>query len=145
MARKKTPWWNKAVQNKMILIVLAMMIVVPFIATPLDGKHLGTAALVCESFGIALLVSLMWRKRPDLSRESIVSFLSTGANIPALLFLIIVGVSLAYSPHFTYSVQEALRLGTGVLIYFVVAYQFRRSEHISKAVDVLIYVAIGVS
>ncbi len=52
---------------------------------------------------------------------------------------------MAYSPHFKYSVQEALRLGTGVLVYFVVAYQFRRSEHISKVVDLLVYIAIGVS
>lgn len=145
MARAKLSWWNKALQNKMILIVLTMMVVVPFIATPLDVRNSGMAALVCEGFGIALLVSLMWKKKSDLSKESVIAFFRTGANTPALLFLGVIAVSLARSPHFQYSVQEALRLASGVLVYFVVAYQFRRSEHITKAVDLLVYIAIGVS
>ncbi len=145
MARSRANWWSKALQNKMILVVLLMMIVVPFIATPLDAQRTGLAALICEGFGVILLVSLMWRKKPDLSKESLVTFLKTGANTPALLFLGFVAVSLANSAHFNYSVQEALRVSTGVLVYFVVANQFRRSEHISKAVDLLVIVSVGAS
>ncbi len=51
MARLKTSWWSKALQNKMILIVLAMMVVIPFIATPIDRQSTGMAALACEGFG----------------------------------------------------------------------------------------------
>jgi len=42
-----------------------------------------------------------------------------------------------------YSIQETLKIGAGVLLYFVVAYQFRRSEYLSKLVDTLLFVAIA--
>ena len=145
MANQKTSRLSQALQDKIVLVVLAMMIVVPFVAAPLDGISAGAAALICESFGIALLVIVMWRRKPQITSESLASFLKTAGNVPALVFLGIVGVSLARSAHFSFSVQEALRLATGILIYFVVAYQFRRSEHITKVVDLLVVIALGVS
>jgi putative inorganic carbon (HCO3(-)) transporter len=145
MPRSKGNWWSTAVQDNAILIVLAMMVVVPFIATPLDSRSTGSAAFVCEMFGIALLVSLMWKRRPQITMETVGTFLKTGANVPALIYLVLIGVSLARSPHFYFSAQEALRLGTGILVYFVVAYQFRRSEHITKLVDLIVLIAIGAS
>ncbi len=145
MARPKAGWWSNAIQNKMIIMVLAMMVVVPFIATPLDARNTGLAALVVESFGVMLLVTLLWRKKPALTQENVLGFLKTGANLPVLLYMAWVCISLKQSPHFWYSVQEVLRIASGVNVYFVVAYQFRRSEHITKSVDLLVYLGIGVS
>lgn len=49
------------------------------------------------------------------------------------------------SPYKGYSIQETLKIGSGVLLYFVAAYQFKRSEHLSKLVDTLLFVAIAAS
>ena len=145
MARNKVGWWSNAVQNKLIIMVLAMMIVVPFIATPLDARNTGLAALTVESFGVMLLVTLLWRKKPSFNAQDVTGFIKTGANLPVLLYMLWVLVSLTQSPHFWYSVQEVLRIASGVMVYFVVAYQFRRSEHITKCVDLRVYLGIGVS
>jgi O-antigen ligase len=145
MARNKAGWWSNAIQNKLIIMVLAMMIVVPFIATPLDARNTGLAALTVESFGVMLLVTLLWRKKPSFKSEDVAGFLKTGANLPVLLYMMWVLVSLTQSPHFWYSVQEVMRIASGVIVYFVVAYQFRRSEHITKCVELLVYLGIGVS
>jgi len=127
-------------QNRLIALVLAMIVIVPLVATPADASMHGVAALAFEGFAIVLLATLLWRSRLTVSRHNVSAFLRTGANLPVLLFLAWAVLSCALSPLKGYSVQETLRLGAGILLYFVVAYQFRRSEHLSKLVDVLLFV-----
>lgn len=138
-------WWAQALQNRLIALVLAMIVVVPLVATPVDGSLTGFAALTFEGFGILLLATLLWRTRWDLRKERVLAFLRTGANLPVLLFLGLAILSCLLSPYKAQSAQEVLRIGAGVLLYFVVAYQFRRSEHLSKLVDTLIFVTVGAS
>lgn len=141
----RTSWWAQALQNKLIALVLAMVAIVPLLAAPADGWESGSAALVVEAFAIVLLATLLWRIRWNASRASVTEFLKTGANTPVLIFLAIAVVSCLFSSHKSYSIQETMRIGAGVLLYFVAAYQFRRSEHLTKLVDVLVFVAIAVS
>jgi hypothetical protein len=125
------------------MLVLAMVIIVPFVATPADNGSRGMAALAFEGMSILLLGFLLWKARWKNSKEDIVNFFKTSANLPVLLFLGLSIVSAMFSPHKAYSIQEVLRLGAGVLVYFTVAYHFRRSEQLMKLVDVLMFVAIG--
>ncbi|HLK57775.1 MAG TPA: O-antigen ligase family protein [Chthonomonadaceae bacterium] len=145
MRQASTTWWTKAVQNRMIALIMAMVVIVPFLASPATAYNSsrGAAALVIEVFGLALLVTLVWRARYQITSSDVVTFLKTGANTPVLLFLLLVCASAIFSPQRGFSLQEALRIGCGALVYFVVAYQFRRSEHITRLVDILTWVAIG--
>src|SRR5258708_7100611 len=135
--------WILAVQSRLIALVLAMIVVVPLVATPLDSPMRGLAALSVEGFALLLLFTLLWRPNWNLRRESLTTFLKSGPNLPILLFLGWVILSCALSPVKGYSIQEALRIGAGVLLYFVAAYHFKRSEHLAKLVDTIILLTIA--
>ncbi len=143
MARSDSSSWTQVLQNRVIMLVLAMVIIVPFVATPADNGSRGLAALAFEGMSILLLGFLLWKARWKNTREDVIAFFKTGANLPVLLFLALSMLSCLFSPHRSYSIQEILRLGAGVLLYFTVAYHFRRSEQLMKLVDVLMFVAIG--
>jgi putative inorganic carbon (HCO3(-)) transporter len=143
MARSESSGWVQVLQNRVIMLVLAMVIIVPFVATPADNGQRGLVAGVFEGMSILLLGFLLWKARWKNSKDDIVNFFKTSANLPVLLFLGLAIVSALFSSHRDYSIQEVMRLGAGVLLYFTVAYHFRRSEQLMKLVDVLMFVAIG--
>ena len=140
---KPQTWWQQSVHNKLIALILAMVVLVPLVATPADHSIRGAAALAFEGFGITLLAMLLWRSEGNVSVAKVKTFLTTGANLPILLFLGLAALSCALSPHKAYSEQELLRVGTGIVLYFVVANQFRRSDMLAKLVDALMFVTIG--
>jgi putative inorganic carbon (hco3(-)) transporter len=140
--RKSYLWLEQVFENRIVALVLAMIVIVPLIATPADSSLRGIAAFAFEFLGLLLLAALLWRGRLDLTREKVTTFLRTGANLPILLFLGIVALSTALSSHRDVSAQELLRIGVGVLLYFVAATQFRRIHHLAKLVDTLLYLAI---
>jgi putative inorganic carbon (HCO3(-)) transporter len=100
------------------------------------------AAFALEALGLLLLAVMLWRNQWNLTRQSVTSFLRTGANLPILMFFGLVTLSCAMSPHRAQSEQELLRTGVGVLLYFVVSSQFRRAHHLAKMMDTLLYLAI---
>jgi O-antigen ligase len=140
--RKSYLWLEQVFENRLVALVLAATVIVPLVATPADSSLRGIAAFAFEFLGLLLLAALLWRGRLNLSRENVSTFLRTGANLPILLFLGIVTVSTGLSTHREISAQELLRIGVGVLLYFVVAYQFRRVHHLAKLIDTLLYLAI---
>lgn len=136
-------WWAQTVHNKLIALILAMVVIVPLIATPADSRFRGVAALGFEGLGIVLLATLLWRADWTLTKSGLRQFLTAGANLPILLFMGLSALSCALSPHRQYSEQELLRVGTGILLYFAVAAHFRRSEQLARLVDALVFVTIG--
>jgi putative inorganic carbon (HCO3(-)) transporter len=138
-------WWAQVFQNRLVALVLAMAVFIPLVATPADSSLHGVAALAFEGFAIVLLTILLWRVRWDLRRERVLSFLRTGPNLPVLLFFCLAVISCLLSPLKVFSAQETLRIGAGILLYFVVAYHFRRSEHLYRLVDTLLFVTIVAS
>ena len=139
---RSTSWWDQAVQNRLVGLVLAMVVIVPLVATPASSSVRGAAALMYEGMGIVLLGALLWRAQWNVTKPDMLTFLKTGANLPILLFMGLAGVSCIFAPFKQYAEQELLRLGAGALLYFAVAYQFRRSEYLTKLVDVLLFVAL---
>jgi len=140
--RKSYLWLEQVLENRLVALVLATAVIVPLVATPADSSLRGLAAFAFEFLGLLLLAALLWRGRLNLSRQNVNTFLRTGANLPILLFLGVVILSTILSTHRDVSAQELLRTGVGVLLYFVVAYQFRRVHHLAKLVDTLLYLAI---
>ncbi len=145
MSGTKLSGWSNVLQETVVALVLAMMVVVLFIATPLDVRSYGTVAIVSEAFAAVLILAVIFRRNLDFKRESVAKFFKTGANVPILIFAAVIGVSLASSTHFLFSVQEVLRIGTGMVVYFVMVYQFRRSEQITKVVDLIVVIAMVTS
>lgn len=143
MSNPSNSWWAQAVQNRLVAMVLAMVVIVTLVASPVNGSVHGIAALAFEALAILLFATLLWRTRWNFDRKKIGEFLRTGPNLPVLLFLGVVVASCLMSPVKLFSAQEALRVAAGVLLYFVVAYQFRRSEHLSKLFDTLLFVGIA--
>ena len=139
---RSTSWWDQAVQNRLVAVVLAMVVIVPLIATPASSGVHNAAALMYEGMGIVLLGALLWRAQWNITKPDVMTFVKTGANLPILLFMALAGLSCIFAPFKQYAEQELLRLGAGVLLYFAVAYQFRRSEYLTKLVDVLLFVAL---
>lgn len=145
MSNPSNSWWAQAVQNRLVAMVLAMVVIVTLLASPVNSSVNGIAAIAFEALAILLFATLIWRARWNFDRQKIGAFLRTGPNLPVLLFLGAVVVSCLMSPVKLFSAQEALRVAAGVLLYFVVAYQFRRSEHLSKLFDTLLFVGIAAS
>lgn len=138
-------WWAEATQNRMIAVVLAMILAVPLLASPLDLNWSGTAAITLQGFALVLATMLLWRAKWDLRPDSIKRFLGTSSNLPVLLFTGLMVLSCAFSAHKAYSIQEVLRTGSGVLLYFVVAYQFRQSKHLSLLANTLLGLSAAVA
>jgi len=138
-------WWAQVLHNRLIAMVLAMVVIVPLIAVPADSHLIGISAITFEGFALLLAVTLLWRARWDFSKDKIVSFLRTGANLPVLLLMGLTVALCAASPHKAFGIQGTLQLAAGVLLYFVVGYQFRQSKHLSMLVDTLLFLAIAVS
>lgn len=146
-ASSSRPWWAELTQNRIVALVLAMIVAVPLLAAPADLKQTGIAAITLEAFALVLMTALLWRANWDLSAENVRRFFKTSANLPIVLLLGAITISCALSPAKLFSIQELLRTGSGILLYFVVAYQFRQSKHLSLMVGTLLalsaIVAIG--
>jgi len=131
-------WLSDATQNRLIAVVLAMLVAVPLLASPADRSMTGAASLTMSLFALVLMTMLVWRARFDFSAKSMRQFLSTGANTPVLLLVGLIGVLCFFSPLQVFSVQQLLSVGSGVLLYFVVGYQFRQSKHLSILSSVIL-------
>ncbi len=138
-------WWAEATQNRMIAVVLAMILAVPLLATPLDLDWSGTAAITLQGFALVLATMLLWRAKWDVRPDSVKRFLGTSSNLPILLFAGLIALSCAFSVHKGYSIQELLRTGSGVLLYFVIAYQFRQSKHLSLLANTILGLSAAVA
>lgn len=146
-ASSSRPWWAELTQNRIVALVLAMIVAVPLLAAPADLNQTGIAAITLEAFAIVLMTALLWRANWDLSGENVRRFFKTSANLPVVLLLGAIALSCVFSSAKLFSIQELLRTGSGILLYFVVAYQFRQSKHLSLLVGTLLalsaIVAIG--
>jgi len=138
-------WWTQAMHNRLIALVLAMIVIVPLVASPAGHVFRAAPALALEGFALFLATALLWRARWDISREWVISFLRTSANLPVLLLMVLAIVSCAMAPHKAFAVQGTLQLAAGVLLYFVVAYQFRQSKHLFMMADTLLFLAAAVA
>lgn len=132
-------------QNRVVAVVLAMVAIVPLVAAPLNASIIGSSAYAFQALGIALFAMALWKARFDWSAARAGSFLKTGANLPILAFAGVLAAGYLLSPSKEFSGQELLRVGAGIALYFAIAYNFRRSEHFSKLVDVILAVGIVAS
>jgi O-antigen ligase len=142
-SRSNKSWWGQAIHNRLIALVLAMLVIVPLIATPAEASWHGSAAFVYEGLALVLMVALLWRTRWNLTRSSLIQFAKTGSHLPIALFGGYAALSMLIAGRNPYGEQALLCLAAGILLYYVVATQFRRSEQLAKLVDTLVFLTIG--
>lgn len=139
----RSSWWAQATHNKLIAMVLAMIVVVPLVAVPANLVMRGLVTLIFEAFAVLLATMLLWNGQIDLRREKVQAFIRTGPNVPVVA-LTIWSLIRGY-PLTVYGVQGVLQLAAGILLYFIVGYQFRQSKHLSMLVDVLMFLAVALT
>jgi O-antigen ligase len=83
------------------------------------------------------------RARIATTKEEVVAFLGTGANLAVLIYVAISFVDIFLAPPVIrqWSIVEFMRILTGALLYFAMAYHIHRTEHLEKIIDALVLVA----
>lgn len=143
-ARIKMPKYVKqTLQNRMLLVVLAMVVLVPILASPANYQMQSFATSAMRIMAGLLAGVLVMRARVATTKAEVGAFLGTGANLAVLLYIAYSAVGIFLAPPIMRSLSaiEFLRILAGVLLYFALAYHIARSEHQTKIMDALVFVA----
>ena len=138
-------WLAPVLRNRMVLFILALALLVPLAFAPLSLRYPALGVGLLEGCGIVLLAMLVWKINWSAGREKFFEFVRFGVNTPILLFLAVAIASCMLSPHKAFSIQELFRLGSGIVLYFAVAYYVRRSDHLNCLVDVLLFLGAAMA
>lgn len=131
---------SQTIGNRMLLVVLAMVVLVPIFAAPTNVK-LTAFAVVLQRVMAGLLAGLLvFRARFARDSKDVSVFLGTGANLPLLLYVVYSVFSFFLAPTIIRPIAsiELMRIVTGALLYFAIAYHVHRSEHLTKIIDALV-------
>ncbi|HZP83931.1 MAG TPA: O-antigen ligase family protein [Chthonomonadaceae bacterium] len=137
--------WQQALQNRILLVVLSMIVLIPLLASPSNQAMQDLAIKAIQVVAALLAGLLIMRARLPQRIGDVVTFLGTGANLAVLLFFLASVVSLLLGPKdpplFRLGLTELQRFLAGVLLYFALAYHVRRSGHLTRISNELVYVA----
>jgi len=139
-------WLAPVLRNRMVMFILAMAVLVPLAFAPVSAHNPALGAALLEGCAIVLLAMLLLRAdwRGGLVSR-VADFAKSAVNLPVLLFLAVAGASLMMTPDKQAGIQEFLRLGSGVVIYFAIAHHLRRSDQLSVLVDVVLFLCCAIS
>ncbi len=145
--RKNQNYFQQTAQNRMLVVVLGMVVLVPLLALPTNHNAANVANFALRLMAALLAGILVFRVRFATNITQVQTFLATGANFAILLFLLDTVVSLfVASPEIRrIGAIDLMRVFTGVMLYFALAYHVRRSEHLAKIQDALVVVAVVVA
>ncbi len=140
---KSSNYWQQTAQNRMLLVVLGMVVFVPLLASPENLRMQAFAAYALRVMAGLLAGILVLRARVATRRAEVITFLSVGANLAVVLFFLDSLLSLLTSTPDVrrFGAVDFMRVVTGTLLYFALAYHVRRSEHLVKIQDALVWVS----
>ncbi len=133
--------WTGLLQNQVVAIVLALLVVVPmlFAASPDARTDQMTAYGL---LGLLLLVVWLFRTRDEISLAKARAFLFSGPNLPIVLYCAWGMISVLGSAERLFSQVAFIQLACGVLLYAMVVYQFRHRDQIRALLHGLIVVGV---
>jgi O-antigen ligase len=132
--------WATMLDNQVVAIVLALVLLVPLVFA---GPNETAGPLVAYGFlGLLLFTAWLARAQKSLSLESLRSRALAGPNLPILLFLGWSLFSTVTSREPFYSRIAFLQLAFGGLIYAMVTYQFRTRGHMKALIGSLLTTAM---
>ncbi len=144
---KSANYWQQTVQNRMLLVVLLMVVAIPLLALPTNIAMQNVANYALRVMAALLAGILVMRARVATKKSEVMTFFAMGANLPVVLLLLDAIFSLLIIPreYRMISSVDLMRVVTGVLLYFALAYHVRRSEHLVKLQDALVAVSAIIS
>jgi O-antigen ligase len=135
--------------DHVVAVVVAMVIVVPLLRFE-SSEHSVNRNVVLQLMGVLLLCTVLARVEWGRGAgERLQRFLCSGANLPALLFLAWAILSTFWVAPSSgvgraFAMNDLLRLGTGVLVYLVVANHVENRRQLDVLVDaILLIVAVA--
>jgi O-antigen ligase len=144
-ARQEASYWQETIQNRILLVVLGIIVLVPLLASPSNPAMQNVAGKSIQVMAALLVGILILRARPISRGRDALVFFGTGANLAVLLYFSAAVVSLLLGPKDPavrrLSVSVFQQILAGVLLYFALAYHVRRARHLDKINDALVYVA----
>ncbi len=138
-------WLAPVLRNRMVMFILALAVLVPLAFAPVSAHNPALGAALLEGCAIVLLAMLVLRADWRGGLGKVVEFVKSATNLPVLLFLAVAGASILMTPDWKVGVQEFLRLGSGVVIYFAIAHHIRRSDQLSVLVDVVLFLSCAIA
>ncbi len=134
---------SQTLGNRILLVVLAMVVLVPIFAAPTNIKLTAFAVTLQRVMAGLLAGLLVFRARFARDSKDISVFLGTGANLPILLYVGYSVVTFFLAPPIIRPLAgiELMRIVTGALLYFAIAYHVHRSEHLTKIIDALVMIS----
>jgi len=134
---KGVAWLQSLVRDNIVTTILAMIVLVPLMTgTPLLNDA-GKVA-VFEVLGSVLL--LLAVSQMKLEAGSLRKALLSGPNGALVLLAGLALISCAWSPYKAFSGMETMRVGFGILLYFVMVYHLRSKEQLQTLTDGLLLV-----
>ncbi len=135
-------WIKNLVQDNMVATVLAMIILVPLMTGTALLNDAGKVAAfeVLGSVLLLLAVSQMTLEAGKLRKA-----LTSGPNGALALLALLSLISCAFSPYKAFSWMETMRVGFGILLYFVMVYHLRGKDQLQTLTDGLLLVTGVVS
>lgn len=132
-------YWQQTAQNRMLMVVLAIVVLVPILASPSNEQMQGAAHYALNLMAALLAGILVLRARVATRRSEVTAFLGTGPNMAILLYGSISLISFVFvEPAIRrLALTSLMQIVVGILLYFALAYHVRRSEHLIKIRDAL--------
>jgi len=129
-------------QDRLVAIVTAMVLVIALFAAPASIKSPGVAPMTLESFAVLILGAMVCVTKWNIRRDSVKATFQTGTSIAAITLAGIALLSCLFSHNHSVSFQGAMQICIGVLLYLVVNFQFRHSQQINRLSDVFTLAAL---
>ncbi len=130
-------WMKNLGRDNMVATVLAMIVLVPLMTGTALLNDAGKVATfeVLGSVLLLLAVSQMKVRAGELRKA-----LTSGPNAALAGLALLSLISCAFSPYKAFSWMETMRVGFGILLYFVMVYHLRGKEHLQTLTDGLLLV-----
>jgi len=130
-------WLKNLARDNMVATVLAMIVLVPLMTGTALLNDAGKVATfeVLGSVLLLLAVSQMKLEAGHLRKA-----LTSGPNAALAALALLSLISCAFSPYKAFSWMETMRVGFGVLLYFVMVYHLRGKDQLQTLTDGLLLV-----
>jgi O-antigen ligase len=137
------PFLRYLFRENVVLLVVAMLVVVPLLAPFTDGIP-GRALRngLFESIGVLLLIALLARVEFQGGLPRFLALARSGVNAPLAFFMLWAAVRALWVPDRVFAISELLRLGSGALVYFVVALHLETRAQLRLLADCLLGVML---
>lgn len=135
--------WTSILQNQVVAIVLALMMVVPMLFAA-DPDTRADQIVAFGFVGLLLLIVWMFRAHDRVTLNRLRGFLLSGPNPAIALFTLWALTSVWRSVDPVFSRMAMVQLGCGVLLYAMVVYQFRQRDQVKTLLRAFVVAGIGI-